>query len=300
MADSEELAREAHQSLSTSMRKMASSTVPQRPLNEETQSDDRDRDHFDHQSSSVLSQRPSHSLAAPNNTGPLFSRMCTQAPDQDVSIAHSLATRTHRTQSRTSRTSVGTASFQLPDFEVDFVQNDPENPKDWPLWKRSLTIAVMSFSTWVVVLYSSSYTAGIAGMMEELDVTSKPVATLGVTSYLLGLALGSLVLAPMSEIYGRRLVYMISYALFGILVLPSALATTLQEIIVARFFRWANPLSLQFLCLSNSSVLITPLLFSLSLSFPPPLIRTHLSSSTQKHRCHITLSKLSGGGSKTD
>jgi MFS family permease len=54
--------------------------------------------------------------------------------------------------------------------------------------------------------------------------------------YLLGLAVGSLVLAPLSEIYGRRPVYIGALAAFCLLVLPCALATSLAEVLVVRFF----------------------------------------------------------------
>ena len=74
------------------------------------------------------------------------------------------------------------------------------------------------------------------GMMEEFHITSKPVATLGVTMYLVGLAVGSLILAPLSEIYGRRPVYIGSLLFFCLMVLPCALATSLSEVLVVRFF----------------------------------------------------------------
>lgn len=73
------------------------------------------------------------------------------------------------------------------------------------------------------------------GMMEEFNITSEPVATLGVTVYLLGLASGSLILAPMSEIYGRRVVYIGSLAFFTLMVLPCALGTSLVEVLVVRY-----------------------------------------------------------------
>lgn len=55
-----------------------------------------------------------------------------------------------------------------------------------------------------VVLYSTSYTTAIEPLEVYFNVMSDPVVTLGLTSYLLGLAVGSLLLAPVSEIYGRR------------------------------------------------------------------------------------------------
>jgi MFS family permease len=70
------------------------------------------------------------------------------------------------------------------------------------------------------VLYSTSYTASIPGVMAEFGVTSRPLATLGLTSYLLGLAAGSVVVAPMSEIYGRRVVYLVCLGVFMVLIVP--------------------------------------------------------------------------------
>lgn len=65
--------------------------------------------------------------------------------------------------------------------------------------------------------------------------TSEPIVTLGLTTYLIGLAVGSVVLAPISEIYGRKPVYMISMLLFVILIIPCGLATNLPEVLIVRF-----------------------------------------------------------------
>lgn len=51
-----------------------------------------------------------------------------------------------------------------------------------------------------------------------------------------GLAVGSMILAPLSEMYGRRPVYIITMFIFTILYIPCALATSLAEVIVVRFF----------------------------------------------------------------
>ena len=56
------------------------------------------------------------------------------------------------------------------------------------------------------------------------------------TTYLTGIAVGSIVLAPISETYGRKWVYCICMTIFVILLVPCAKATSLSEIIVLRFF----------------------------------------------------------------
>ena len=42
---------------------------------------------------------------------------------------------------------------------------------------------------------------------ENYRLSSETVATLSITMYLVGLAAGDLVLAPLSEVYGWRLIY---------------------------------------------------------------------------------------------
>ncbi|KAI1249548.1 hypothetical protein MGN70_009161 [Eutypa lata] len=133
-------------------------------------------------------------------------------------------------------TSFGSSASRPPDHEVVFDDDDPENPRNWSLWFRSWMIFAISYTTWVVVFYSTSYTASIPGLMEAFDVTSTPIATLGVTTYLLGLASGSLLVAPASELWGRKPVYVTCMTCFTLLVIPCCLATSLTEMIIVRFF----------------------------------------------------------------
>lgn len=86
------------------------------------------------------------------------------------------------------------------------------------------------------ILYSSSYTPGLPGVEASFQETSRTVALLGLTTYLLGLALGNLTLTPFCEIYGRRPVHLVSTALFMILTIPVALAPNLAAVLASRFF----------------------------------------------------------------
>ncbi|KAK9427775.1 major facilitator superfamily domain-containing protein [Lipomyces doorenjongii] len=71
--------------------------------------------------------------------------------------------------------------------------------------------------------------------MDEFHV-SETVATLGLTSFVCGLGLGPALLAPLSEFYGRRPIYLCSLAFFLIWLIPSAVARNIQTMIIARFF----------------------------------------------------------------
>lgn len=132
--------------------------------------------------------------------------------------------------------STATNATSDPAFEIDFEEGEDEkgNPQTWPLWYKGFIIAVMSYSTTCVVLYSTSYTSAIPGLIDDWGI-GRQLGILGVTTYLLGMACGSVVLAPLSEMYGRRPVYVIALGLFVIFVLPCALAKNIATILVFRF-----------------------------------------------------------------
>ncbi|KAL7951234.1 major facilitator superfamily domain-containing protein [Trichoderma barbatum] len=126
------------------------------------------------------------------------------------------------------------AASRPPEYEVYFEPNDPENPQNWSVLYRAWNLAVVSFGTWLVVLYSTIYMASTPGLMEEFG-TSQTVTTLGVTTYLLGLAVGSLALAPMSELYGRQRVYLLCFSVWAVMIIPCAVGPSLTTIMAVRF-----------------------------------------------------------------
>ncbi|KAL3431716.1 putative MFS multidrug transporter [Aspergillus tetrazonus] len=122
-----------------------------------------------------------------------------------------------------------------PSYEVSWEHNDPENPRLWPLWYRGLIVVTMSLGATVVSLSSTLYTSGIPGLESEFHI-SKTVALLGVTTYMLGMAFGTIISAPLSEMVGRRPVYIVCLAIFVLLILASALARNIEAILIGRFF----------------------------------------------------------------
>lgn len=198
-------------------------------------------------SSSSLSSDSSHDALprlAPLKMNQSCRSLATQQSDAfdnlEYAVTNDLETEAERqarepiTYTRTG-TSVGSAASRPPDFEVVFEDGDPEHPRNWPLWYRTWSLAAVSYSTLVTVVWSTSYTASSGGLSEMFG-SSYTITTLGLTSYLLGLATGSLVLAPMSELYGRRIVYLVCLSVWGILVIPCGLANSLTTLIVVRYF----------------------------------------------------------------
>ena len=80
-------------------------------------------------------------------------------------------------------TTITSTYSREPDFEVDWDEKDPANPVNWSTWYKGATIFSVAWSTFVVVVYSTSYTSGLRPMMTDFHVDSEPIVTLGVTTY---------------------------------------------------------------------------------------------------------------------
>ena len=115
------------------------------------------------------------------------------------------------------------------------MQPSPEGALTLDIRYKGIVLGVMSYSTTCVVLFSTSYTSAIPGMKDAFGISDSE-GILGLTTYLIGMAVGSVVLAPLSEMYGRRPIYAVAVGLFILFVLPCALATNIETILVTRFF----------------------------------------------------------------
>lgn len=157
--------------------------------------------------------------------------------EQEIAVRMSLDRQrsTHSSLHQSDSTVVPTGlENRDPAFEIDFTpEHDPRNPRCWPLWYKVFVIFTKSYSTTAVVLYSTAYTSSLDGIISYFGVT-RIVATMGLTVFLLGMAVGSVVVAPLSEMYGRRPIYLISIVIFVVLLLPTALAHNYASILVPR------------------------------------------------------------------
>src|SRR5579862_3708030 len=93
----------------------------------------------------------------------------------------------------------------------------PLNPHNWSLAKRIHHTIVPAFYGFTISFSSSVYTPGIPSLQHEFHL-SNTVALLGLSLYTLGLAFGPVIAAPLSETYGRRIVYFISMPVFAAFV----------------------------------------------------------------------------------
>jgi multidrug resistance protein len=112
---------------------------------------------------------------------------------------------------------------------------DPENPQNWPGWRKYVNCSLISFLTFLTPLASSMFAPGVPQLMREFKSANRELAAFVVSVYVLGFAFGPLLMAPLSEIYGRMPVYNCCNLLFVIFLVACALAPTLESLIVFRF-----------------------------------------------------------------
>ncbi|KAI1338390.1 bicyclomycin resistance protein [Xylariaceae sp. FL0016] len=113
--------------------------------------------------------------------------------------------------------------------------NDPENPYNWPMWRKALSCSLISAMTFVSPLASSVFAPGVPQVLEEFHTTSLEIAAFVVSVYVLGFAAGPLLVAPLSEIYGRVPVYHACMVGFVAFAVACALAPSMNSLIGFRF-----------------------------------------------------------------
>ena len=114
---------------------------------------------------------------------------------------------------------------------------DPSNPQNWSTSRKWTQIAILSALTFLTPLASSMFAPGVPELMTEFNTTSSTLATFVVSIYVLGFAFGPLVIAPLSELYGRLWVYHVCNLGFIGFTIACGRAQSMGELCVYRFLQ---------------------------------------------------------------
>ncbi|RKL51803.1 Transporter mfs1 [Fusarium oxysporum f. sp. narcissi] len=119
-----------------------------------------------------------------------------------------------------------------------YSDQDPANPQNWSNLRRALVGLIICFYTFVVYLSSAIYSPSTEGVMERFGVSNLE-ATLGLAMYVLGYGIGPLLFSPLGEIprIGRNPVYIVTFGIFVIISIPTALVDSFAGLIVLRFLQ---------------------------------------------------------------
>ncbi|KAG9661532.1 MFS general substrate transporter, partial [Aureobasidium melanogenum] len=119
-----------------------------------------------------------------------------------------------------------------------YTTDDKANPQNWSKTKKSLVTLLICIYTTAVYTGSAIYTPSAQGVMERFGVGAT-AAALGISLFVLAYGLGPLIFSPLSEIpkIGRNPPYIITFAIFTILCVPTALADNFAGLMVLRFLQ---------------------------------------------------------------
>ena len=129
---------------------------------------------------------------------------------------------------------------------------DPENPQSWPTvykWTVTFFATLCSFG---VFFCSSGFVSdqrldpmhtsvcsfrqagGMHEMMEDFHVSNE-IVLLGVSLFVLGFAIGPLFFAPLSEVMGRRIVFIGTYGAMTAFNAGATASQNIQTLLIMRF-----------------------------------------------------------------
>ncbi|TKA42526.1 hypothetical protein B0A49_13206 [Cryomyces minteri] len=118
--------------------------------------------------------------------------------------------------------------------QLDFAPGDIENPKNWSVARRCYITTVAVLLVVNATFASSSPSGCLEGIARELHV-SLEAAGLVITLFLLGYCAGPLVWAPLSEFYGRRWIFYITFIMYLAFNCLCAFANNFGALLVGRF-----------------------------------------------------------------
>ncbi|PKX88949.1 MFS transporter [Aspergillus novofumigatus IBT 16806] len=122
------------------------------------------------------------------------------------------------------------------EYMVSFDMDPSMDPRNMDYARKCVIVVIVSLGSLCVTCTSAMYTMTYRQLTDEFGCSSL-IATLGLTTYVFGLGIGPLFLAPSQRLlYGRRNIYIISFTFFLIWLVPCAVARNIQTMIIARFF----------------------------------------------------------------
>lgn len=109
------------------------------------------------------------------------------------------------------------------------------SPFTWPTFRKN-TIIFLSCITSIFVCYAAGAYDAASGPISKQWHVSQTTAYFGITTFTVGFGIAPMILAPFSELNGRRPVFVVTGILFCVSQLSCALTRSFPGLLVARFF----------------------------------------------------------------
>ncbi|KAH6625777.1 major facilitator superfamily protein [Boeremia exigua] len=114
-------------------------------------------------------------------------------------------------------------------------ETDPLNPLNWTSGKKWFNVLLIVMQATLSPIASTILAIGAGEIAKEFELKSAKVPSLPTALYVLGIGSGPLFLAPFSEVFGRRVVYLSAFACFTMLNVGCALSPNIAALSTLRF-----------------------------------------------------------------
>jgi MFS family permease len=123
-------------------------------------------------------------------------------------------------------------------YLVSWIPHDPRNPMEFSTFIKWFITMTVALATLAVALVSSAYSGGMKQIMLDFGA-GQEVTTVGISLFVVGFAVGPLLWAPLSELFGRQVLFFGTYAGLTAFNAGCAGAQDVATLIVLRFFAGA-------------------------------------------------------------
>ncbi|KAF2274613.1 MFS general substrate transporter [Westerdykella ornata] len=118
---------------------------------------------------------------------------------------------------------------------IRFDDDDPAQPNNWSQKRKLLAISVAIMTVMNSTIASSLAAGATEQISERFGVDDEYQLILPTSIYLVGYTCGPLIWGPLSETFGRKWPTIISFAMFNIFSIASAVSPTFAALVI---FRW--------------------------------------------------------------
>lgn len=113
--------------------------------------------------------------------------------------------------------------------------DDPADPYNWPEWKRWTVLLLTSLGGMVTLMSSTMIAPALSTISEEFS-TDQATLQMDLSIFMLAYVVGPVLLAPMTEVFGRKPVWILSGCFYILWNTVGGFATNNATLTASRFF----------------------------------------------------------------
>jgi MFS family permease len=118
---------------------------------------------------------------------------------------------------------------------VRWRSNNIRHPRNWTIHAKAYNTAIILLLEFITSAVGTAGTAAAQEMQNDFHVDLKLALVCLTSTYLIGQGLGGMFFPPYSEVFGRKMLYIISTLAYIVFSVITAAVHSLPAIIVARF-----------------------------------------------------------------